>query len=153
MSGDSKVIKAREYNWQNIPRKAYKDEEGSRFKDVHRYTLLGKGEGEEHLNMETRYFEVKPGGYTSFEYHAHPHSVVIIRGSGEVILGDEIREIGIHDVVYIAPGTPHQFKATAEESLGFLCIVDRERDRPVIPDDSFIEDNIHSEKVRNQIQR
>jgi hypothetical protein len=25
----------------------------------------------------------------------------------------------------------HQFRATAAEPLGFLCVVDRERDRPV----------------------
>ncbi|MDZ7810340.1 MAG: cupin domain-containing protein [Arhodomonas sp.] len=59
--------------------------------------------------------------------------MVVIRGRGEVILGDRVEPLGLHDVVYIAPHTLHQFQATGEEPLGFLCIVDRERDRPVLP--------------------
>jgi mannose-6-phosphate isomerase-like protein (cupin superfamily) len=34
------------------------------------------------------------------------------------------------DCVFVAPGEPHQFRADDGEPLGFLCMVDRERDRP-----------------------
>lgn len=153
MSDDSKVIECEDYEWDSIPRRDYKDDT-SIFKDVHRYTLLGGDEDEEQeLNFQTRYFEVHPGGYTSFEYHNHPHAVVVIRGSGEVILGDEIHEIGMHDVVYVGPGKPHQFKADEDNPLGFLCIVDRDRDRPNIPGDDEFEDLIPSSDVRKSIER
>ncbi|MDX1617841.1 MAG: cupin domain-containing protein [Balneolaceae bacterium] len=150
----SKVIKCGEYEWESIPRKEYKDQEAEGcYRGVHRYTLLGEGEGEEALNFQTRYFEVEPGGYTSFEHHRHPHSVVVIRGSGEVILENELHRIGLHDVVFVAPDTPHQFHASKEEPLGFICIVDRYRDRPTLPDEAYIEQHIDSREIRGRVKR
>ena len=35
------------------------------------------------------------------------------------------------DVVYVAPHEIHRFEASDDEALGFLCIVPRDRDRPV----------------------
>jgi quercetin dioxygenase-like cupin family protein len=37
------------------------------------------------------------------------------------------------DSVCVAPQCFHQFHADAGEVLGFLCVVSRERDRPVLP--------------------
>lgn len=153
MSSRSKVIKCDDFEWDSVPRREYK-KDTSIYQGVHRYTLLGKGEeSEPALSAEFRYFEVQPGGYTTFEYHKHPHSVVVIRGSGEVILGDNVHQIGLHDVVYVDPDTPHQFKADEDEPLGFLCVVDRDRDRPTVPDDEYVEENIESEEVRDRIER
>lgn len=129
----SKVIKARNYRWDDVPMREYKTD-GTHFKDITRQTLLGEAEGEEALNSITRYFEVQPGGYSTLERHEHTHAVVIIRGHGEVILEERIEPIGLHDCVYIAPNTFHQFHALGDEPLGFLCIVDRERDRPQLPE-------------------
>ena len=148
----SKVIKADDYDWQGVERKEYKTDRTT-FRDVHRYSLLGEGEDEQQLNFQTRYFEVQPGGYTSLEYHRHPHSVVIIRGSGQLILGNERHELGLHDVVYIAPDTLHQFQATGSEPLGFICTVDRYRDRPTLPDDEYLDQEIDSEAVRGEVRR
>ncbi len=148
----SKVLKCSDYQWESVSRKEYKDDSQC-YKGVHRYSLLGEVEEEQQLNFQTRYFEIKPGGYTSFEVHRHPHSVVIIRGSGEVILGNELHSIGLHDVVYVAPETPHQFHADEEMPLGFICIVDRYRDRPTLPDEEFIEDEITSQEIRRKIKR
>jgi mannose-6-phosphate isomerase-like protein (cupin superfamily) len=58
---------------------------------------------------------------------------MIIRGSGEVFVRDEITPIALHDIVHIPPLTWHQFRATNGEPLGFLCIVNNERDRPQRP--------------------
>lgn len=149
---NSKVIKCSDYKWASVSKREYKDNTQC-YRGVHRYSLLGEEEDEQELNFQTRYFEVQPGGYTSFELHRHPHSVVIIRGSGEVILGDDVHAIGLHDVVYIAPETPHQFHAEEKEALGFICIVDRYRDRPTLPDDEFIEKEISSEEVKKKIKR
>lgn len=149
---NSKVIKCSDYEWASVPKREYKDDTQC-YKGVHRYSLLGEAEDEQELNFQTRYFEVEPGGYTSFELHRHPHSVIIIRGSGEVILGDEVHAIGLHDVVYISPETPHQFHATDKDPLGFICIVDRYRDRPTLPDDAFIKEKISSAEVKDKIKR
>ena len=152
MSDNSKVIKCTDYSWNSVPRKEYKDDT-SCYKGVHRYSLLGEQGDERALTFQTRYFEVEAGGYTSFEYHRHPHSVVIIRGSGTVILGDVLHELSLHDVVYISPNTLHQFHADRGEKLGFLCTVDRYRDRPTLPDEIEIEQNIQSPDVVEKIKR
>lgn len=148
----SKVIKSSDYQWDGVARKEYKDE-GSCYKGVHRYSLLGEAEDEQALNFQTRYFEVESGGYTSFEYHRHPHSVVIIRGSGTVILGDSLHDLSLHDVVFIAPDTLHQFHADKGDPLGFICIVDRYRDRPTLPDKEEIQEVVHSDRVRKKIRQ
>ncbi len=149
MSSQSKVIKSDDFRWESVPRKQYKDTPGS-YEGVHRYTLLGE---EEELNFETRYFEVSPAGYTSFEHHRHPHSVVVIRGSGSVVLDNEVYEIGLHDVVYVAPDTMHQFHADNGEPLGFLCVVDRDRDKPALPGDRQVEEAITSKEAKDKIKR
>jgi len=152
MSGKSKVIKCSNYQWDTVTRKEYKDDT-SCYKGVHRYSLLGEQPDEQALTFQTRYFEVEDGGYTTFEYHRHPHSVVIIRGSGTVILGDELHELSLHDVVFIAPETLHQFHADRGDKLGFLCVVDRYRDRPTRPDQGVIADQVHSSEVLKKIKQ
>lgn len=152
MSSSSKslVIKENNYSWSGVERKDYKTDTRN-FKNIHRYTLLS----DEHpaLNSQTRYFEIQQGGYSSLEYHRHPHSVIIIRGKGHVILNNEIQEISAFDVVYISPETIHQFYADRGSELGFICIVDRYRDRPVVPDDEKIKSIISSEKVLDKIRK
>lgn len=151
MTNKSKVIKSDHYTWKDVTRKEYKDD-SSCYKGVHRYSLLGERDDEQQLNFQTRYFEIDSDGYTSFEYHRHPNSVVIIRGSGTVILGDSLHDIDLHDVVYIAPDTLHQFHADKGVPLGFICIVDRYRDRPAQPDQDYIAKMIRSPEVKKKIK-
>ncbi len=150
MSNSSKVIKNKNFSWEGVERKEYKTET-SNFKDIHRYSLLDDDISE--LNIHTRYFEVQPGGYSSLEQHRHPHSVVIIRGSGSVILDNEVVPLSVHDVIYVAPESIHQFHADKNEPLGFLCMVDRYRDKPVIPNDDILKEKINSEKVLKKIRK
>lgn len=149
---DSKVIKADGYRWDSVSRREYK-EEGASYEGVHRYTLLGEEGGGEALNFQTRYFEVASGGHTSLERHRHPHSVVVIRGRGSVVLGNGLHELELHDVVYVSPGTLHQFLADRGEPLGFLCVVDRERDRPELPDGETVDRIVTDPEVRSRIRR
>lgn len=137
MKNRSKVIHNEGYHWNGVEKKLYKTDT-TNFKGVTRYSLLGESEDEWELNMQTRYFEVETGGYTSLEFHRHPHSVVIIRGSGSVVLGNEVHTLGLHDVVFISPETLHQFHADQGEPLGFLCIVDRYRDKPMVPTSEMV---------------
>ena len=151
MKNNSKIIHCKNYHWDTVDQKQYKTNK-SNFKDISRYSLLGEGENEHELNIHTRYFEIQPGGYSSLEFHRHPHSVIIIRGSGSVILGDEVHLLGLHDVVYISPETIHQFHADNDEPLGFVCIVDRYRDRPSIPDEDKLNEEIQNEQTRKKIR-
>lgn len=146
----SRVIHCENYHWKSVPKREYKKNSNS-YKDISRYSLLG--DEEKALNIQTRYFEIQPGGYSSLEYHRHPHSVIIIRGSGTVVLGDELFDIGLHDVIFVSPETLHQFHADKEEPLGFICIVDRYRDRPTLPDDNYISTHILKQDVIDKIKR
>lgn len=134
MSG-SRVIRYGGGGWVGVDPRRYKDAGEGPFLGVVRHTLLAHEPSSPDLRFEVRYFEVAPGGYTSLERHAHPHAVVVVRGSGSVRLGDRREEIGAWDVVYVAPHDVHRFRAGSSGPLGFLCIVDRERDRPeVVPE-------------------
>lgn len=150
MDNRSKVIKSNHFQWEGVEKKVYKTNTNN-FKDIHRYSLLGEEITD--LKFQTRYFEIKPGGFSSLEKHQHPHSVVIIRGSGTVVLDNELHPVQSHDVVYIAPEVIHQFHADRNEDLGFICVVDRDRDRPVIPDDEVIRSRIFSNAVLNKIKK
>jgi len=131
MDDRSKVLKFGGFRWDGIPVREYKTGDVP-YRDVTRQTLLGEGAGEEPFNFVTRYFEIQPGGYSTLERHQHPHAVVVIRGRGRVTLGGTSYDIAPFDCVYVSPGVAHQFRATGEEPLGFLCTVDRVRDRPEV---------------------
>jgi mannose-6-phosphate isomerase-like protein (cupin superfamily) len=59
--------------------------------------------------------------------------VLILRGHGQCLVGSEVRAVAPNDLVYIPSMTWHQFRATAGEPLGFLCMVNAERDKPQLP--------------------
>ncbi len=126
----SKVIRHRgELRWEGIDAEAYKATTDT-WKGVSRRELIGKrGESP---RFHVRYFELDPGGHSTLEKHDHEHVVVIQRGRGEVRLGCTLYRVGFGDVVYVAPGDPHQFlnPGEAADPFGFLCIVNAERDRP-----------------------
>ena len=88
---------------------------------------------EDSLACELRYFEMDAGGYSTLERHEHAHAVMILRGQGECLVGTEVRTVKQFDLVSIPVLAWHQFRATADEPLGFLCMVNVMRDRPQLP--------------------
>jgi len=130
----SRVIRDRGARWPELPVRAYREDPGCDL-DVTRRRLLSARDGDEALSFELRYFEVAAGSTSSLERHRHPHAVVVVAGRGMVRLGDERHEVEPFDVVYVAPGEVHRFEASASGPLGFLCVVDAERDRPVPVDE------------------
>jgi len=116
------------FGWENVPVLSYK--QGGPYKDVTRRILF---EGAESLPVQWRYFEVQPGGHSTLERHEHIHWVLILRGRGACLVGDEITAITEHDLVEIGPMQWHQFRAAEDVPLGFLCLVAAERDRPQLP--------------------
>lgn len=116
-----------EGGWEGVEPERYKAEEGG-WAAIARHVLVGaRGEG---ARFDLRYFEIAPGGRSSLEKHVHAHVVVAVRGRGRVLLGGEVREMGFLDTAYISPDDPHQLLNPYGEPFGFLCIVDRDRDRP-----------------------
>ena len=126
----SKVIRQDGFRWDGVDLRAYKEPEGDAFHGVTRQPILGRRDDEAALSFEARYFEIEPGGWSSLERHGHPHAVVVLRGRGSVVLGHVEHDLAPLDCVYVAPWEDHQFRADRGEALGFLCMVDRERDRP-----------------------
>lgn len=84
---------------------------------------------------ELRYFEFEPGGYSSLEKHQHAHFVVVLRGSGRALVGTRVVACRPFDAVYVPSLAPHRWMNSGKERFGFLCTVDRDRDRPAPLDD------------------
>jgi mannose-6-phosphate isomerase-like protein (cupin superfamily) len=136
-----------EFRWDGVSVHPYK-EEGNHFRDITRQTLFSGGDD---LGAEFRYFEIGAGGHSTLERHQHSHLTMILRGSGEVLVGEEISLVRLHDIVRVPPMTWHQFRATQNEPLGFLCLVACERDRPQRPTDEDVDGFV--ENVRTFVRR
>lgn len=120
------------FHWDGVETRRYKDEPSAPYRDVTRQILFS----DPRLKGELRYFEVAPGGYTTLEKHEHMHAVLVLRGGGECLVGDSVQQLKLNDLVTVPPWTWHQFRAGTDEPLGFLCLVNAERDRPQLPSES-----------------
>jgi len=132
MSEDGKPLVRRhrgDFHWEGVDVLKYKQDDATPFRDVTRQVLFDATDPPAQL----RYFEVAPGGWTTLERHEHVHAVMVIRGRGQCLVGDKAYDISTHDLVNVPPMTWHQFRAAPGESLGFLCLVPSERDRPQLP--------------------
>ncbi|HUO91657.1 MAG TPA: cupin domain-containing protein [Rhizomicrobium sp.] len=120
-----------DYRWDDVDLLQYKEEGSAPFKAITRQVLFHNPA----LKCELRYFEMAAGGYSTLERHEHMHAVLILRGSGEVLIGDDVKKVSTNDLVTVDPMTWHQFRAGADAPMGFLCMVNAERDRPQLPTD------------------
>jgi quercetin dioxygenase-like cupin family protein len=118
-----------DFRWAEVALRQYKDEDAAPFKTVSRQVLFSDAK----LAGELRYFEVAPDGYSTLERHDHMHAVMILRGAGKVLVGDEVHDVKTYDLITIPSWTWHQFRPAPGEKLGFLCLVNAERDRPQLP--------------------
>lgn len=125
-----------DYRWDGVELLRYKDEGSVPFRDVTRQTLFRRPD----MRGELRYFEVAPAGYSTLERHEHVHAVMILRGAGQVLVGQQVFQVSTFDLVTVPPLTWHQFRAGANSPLGFLCMVDAERDKPQLPSGRDLEE-------------
>ena len=121
--------RAKNFRWEGVDVLPYKEDERALFKGVTRQVLFCDPEQE----SELRYFEVAPGGFSTFERHRHTHAVLILRGRGCCLVGRDVRQLDTNDLVAVPPMTWHQFRATEGQPLGFLCMVNSSRDKPQLP--------------------
>ena len=120
---------AENFRWDEVSLLAYKEEGSAPFKAITRQVLFK----DDALRCELRYFEVAAGGYSTLERHEHTHGVMILRGQADVLVGGEVRPVKQFDLVRIPSMTWHQFRTTGDEPMGFLCMVNVERDKPQLP--------------------
>ena len=120
---------ASDHRWEGVELLPYKEDARALFKAVTRQVLFA----DPNLHAELRYFEVAPRGFSPLEQHEHMHAVLILRGRGHCLVGAEVRPLATRDLVTVPPLTWHQFRATQGEPLGFLCMVNAERDKPRLP--------------------
>ncbi len=116
-----------DFTWKGVKINRYKPE-GDDWAGITRQALIGASG--ETAKFHLRYFEIEPGGYSSFETHKHEHVVISIRGEGKAQLNKKHIGIGFLDVIYIKPDTPHRLYNPYKEPFGFICIVNAKRDRP-----------------------
>ena len=121
--------KANAYRWEGVNTLPYKQDDRALFKSITRQVLFADPQ----LHAELRYFEIEPGGYSTLERHEHVHAVLILRGHGHCLVGKEVRAVELRDLITVPPLTWHQFRASAAEPLGFLCMVNAVRDKPQLP--------------------
>jgi len=119
-----------DYRWDAVDLLKYKEEGAAPFRDVTRQTLFRRPD----MRGELRYFEVAPGGHSTLERHLHMHAVMVLRGAGEVLVDPGVFAVQAYDLVTVPPRTWHQFRARDDGPLGFLCMVDAERDKGELPD-------------------
>lgn len=104
-------------DWEDVPTYEY-TQGGARggLKKV----LIGSADGAP--NFSLRYYEIAPGGQSSFDHHAHDHGVYILQGRAKLIAGWEVVELEAGDVVYIGAKEEHQFINIGQQPLGFICV-------------------------------
>lgn len=117
------------FRWDGVAHLPYKQDGSAPFRDISRQILFH----DDALACELRYFEMDAGGYSTLERHEHAHAVMILRGAGECLLADEVRAVKQFDLVSIPSMVWHQFRASKDQPLGFLCMVNVLRDRPQLP--------------------
>ena len=85
--------KAKDYRWEGVAELPYKEDDRALFKSITRQVLFADPQ----LHGELRYFEVAPGGFSTLERHQHMHAVMILRGRGHCLVGEEVRAVETRD--------------------------------------------------------
>ncbi len=105
-----------DFSWDGVDLRPYKEDGAAPFKAISRQELFA----DPSLGCELRYFEMAAGGHSTLERHEHVHAVMILRGHGQCLVGEEVRAVKPFDLVGIPAWTWHQFRATEGEAFGFL---------------------------------
>ena len=90
-------------------------------KDVTMRVMVGRADNAPTFAM--RHFTVEPGGHTPHHSHNYEHEVYITEGEGQVEENGKFHRIRGGDVLFVPPNAVHQFKATGQSPLKFLCLV------------------------------
>ncbi len=95
--------------------------------------LLGPDDGMPNFAM--RRFIMGEGGGMPRHTNLVEHEQFVLRGRARVSIGDDVHEVSAGDVLYMPPGTPHDYQVI-EAPFEFLCMVPNLPDRIEILDES-----------------
>src|ERR1700754_2831158 len=86
-----------DFRWDRVEMRPYKEDDRALFKTITRQELFS----DPNQAAQLRYFEVAPGGYSTLERHEHMHAVLILRGRGHCLVGEEVRALETRDLVTV----------------------------------------------------
>jgi mannose-6-phosphate isomerase-like protein (cupin superfamily) len=123
-------LKFDDYRWDTVPLINYKEVSSKSnanitFNNITRQNIITKNDG---VDFEVRLFECGPDGFSTLEKHQHTHIVMIARGTGKVIIGENIYDASPLDYFIIPEWHPHQLINTGKEPFAFFCTVNANRD-------------------------
>ena len=82
--------------------------------------LIGAADGAS--NFAVRQVTVEPAGATPHHSHDYEHEVIVLEGAGMVLDDGQERAIKPGDVVFVQAGHDHQFRASTDAPMRFLCV-------------------------------
>ncbi len=106
------------FSWRNVPDEEF-DEEG--LKNITKHVVIGKRENAPNFFM--RYFNIAPQGHSRLEKHIQEHEIIVLHGTGQVRIADEITDVKPYDVVFIESNELHQFVNPGKKPFGFVCVI------------------------------
>jgi quercetin dioxygenase-like cupin family protein len=68
-------------------------------------------------------FEIEPGGHSAFHVHDWEHQIFVLGGQGTLVGSDASVPFAPGDVIYIAPGEPHQIVNDGDTLVEFVCLI------------------------------
>lgn len=74
-------------------------------------------------NFAMRYFRVEPDGRSPLHSHPYEHEIFVLKGSGELKIGDTEHAISPGHFSLIEENKMHQFRNTGKDDLEFLCMI------------------------------
>ncbi len=87
--------------------------------------LVGREHGAPNFAM--RVIHVEAGGHTPRHSHDYEHEVLVLGGSGTVLLHGDEHPLSKGDVLLVPSDELHQFRASEGEPLEFICLVPASR--------------------------
>ena len=107
----------------------YKEDERALFRAIYLAMVLFSDPA---MAGELRYFEVAPGGFSTLERHEHMHGVLILRGRGHCLVGDEGGSRSTRTAIFVTvpPMAWHQFLRASRGRAARLSLHGECRARP-----------------------
>ena len=150
MKSERRRIRFNDFEWESVPKIAYKEQGcNTTFYKVDRQNIISSKDG---VDFDVRYFECGRGGYTTLEKHQHTHIVMVARGHGKVIIGENIYDAYPFDYFIIPGWHPHQLINTQDEPFGFFCSVNSKRDKFVLLTKEEMDRLSENKEIRDNIK-
>ena len=113
-----------DFKWEGTRSRQYQNDQVNQVTET---WMIGKKEGAE--NFAFRYYQIEEGGHSNKENHPYDHGILVLQGSGKVLLGEETHPVSRGDIIHIPPDALHQISNSGQGPLGFLCVIPARRQK------------------------